>query len=98
MDRREAECEDLPPLELRDAARAHASTSPPATGRPAHLSAGSGIVRRGDFAYVIGDDELFLAVFRLSAAGEPGELGARSPATCRSTTARARTPSPISRR
>ena len=31
-------------------------------------------MRRGDFAYVIGDDELFLAVFRLSAAGEPGTL------------------------
>lgn len=42
-------------------------------GRPAHLSAGSGLVRRGDYVYVIGDDELDLAVFSLS-DGSPGEL------------------------
>jgi hypothetical protein len=42
-------------------------------GRPDHLSAGSGLVRRGDYVYVIGDDELDLAIFRLSHAG-PGEL------------------------
>ena len=42
-------------------------------GRPPHLSAGSGLVRRGDFVYVIGDDELDLAVFSLS-DGQPGEL------------------------
>lgn len=44
-----------------------------AEGRPDHLSAGSGLVRRGDFIYVIGDDELDLAVFSLS-GGDPGEL------------------------
>jgi len=42
-------------------------------GRPDHLAAGSGLVRRGDYVYVIGDDELELAVFSL-AGGEPGEL------------------------
>jgi hypothetical protein len=42
-------------------------------GRPDHLSAGSGLVRRGDNLYVIGDDELDLAVFSL-ADSEPGEL------------------------
>ena len=73
MERREAECEDLPPLELLTL-RELTLDEPSADGRPAHLSAGSGIVRRGDFAYVIGDDELFLAVFRLSAAHERGEL------------------------
>ena len=73
MDRREAECEDLPPLELR-ALRELRLAEPSGDGRPAHLCAGSGVVRRGDFAYVIGDDELFHAVFRLSAADEPGEL------------------------
>ncbi len=44
-----------------------------AEGRPDHLSAGSGLVRRGDYVYVIGDDELDLAIFSLSDGG-PGEL------------------------
>jgi hypothetical protein len=44
-----------------------------AEGRPDHLSAGSGLVRRGDWVYVIGDDELDLAIFSL-AEGGPGEL------------------------
>lgn len=44
-----------------------------AEGRPDHLSAGSGLVRRGDYIYVIGDDELDLAVFSM-ADGGPGEL------------------------
>lgn len=73
MERSSASCEDLPPLELRTLRELRLS-EPSADGRPAHLSAGSGVVRRGDFAYVIGDDELFLAVFRLSAADEPGTL------------------------
>jgi hypothetical protein len=65
--------EDLPPLELRTL-RDLRLREPSGEGRPPHLCAGSGVVRRGDFAYVIGDDELFLAVFRLSAADEPGTL------------------------
>jgi hypothetical protein len=68
-----ASCEDLPPLELR-ALRDLRLDEPSGEGRPPHLCAGSGVVRRGDFAYVIGDDELFLAVFRLSKADEPGTL------------------------
>ena len=73
MERCSASCEDLPPLELR-ALRQLTLSEPSADGRPAHLCAGSGVVRRGDFAYVIGDDELFLTVFLLSAAQEPGTL------------------------
>jgi hypothetical protein len=42
-------------------------------GRPDHLSAGSGLVRHGDYIYVIGDDELDLAIFSLRDPG-PGEL------------------------
>ena len=42
-------------------------------GRPPHLSAGSGLIRRGDHIYVVGDDELDLAVFRRGDDG-PGEL------------------------
>jgi hypothetical protein len=41
--------------------------------RPAHVASASGVARRGAFAYVIGDDELDLAVFDLSGS-EPGTL------------------------
>jgi hypothetical protein len=64
--------EDLPPLELRKL-RELELEEPSAPGRPAHLSAASGVVRRGDFVYVIGDDELHLGVFRLSSQ-RPGRL------------------------
>ena len=37
------------------------------------MSAASGVVRRGDFVYVIGDDELHIGEFRLSSR-EPGRL------------------------
>jgi hypothetical protein len=66
-----ADPEGLPPLELRtlrDLDLAEAT----AKGRAPHLGAASGVVRRGDFAYVIADDELDLGVFRIS-TGEPGE-------------------------
>ena len=72
MDRRTAELEDLPPLELhplRDLDLREAS----APGREPFLSAASGVVRRGDRVYVIGDDELSLGVFRLTDPG-PGRL------------------------
>lgn len=46
---------------------------PPAAGRPAHLGAASGLVRRGGQLYVIADDELHLGVF--PAMGDaPGHL------------------------
>jgi hypothetical protein len=72
VDRRVASAEDLPPLELRELRRLdlEAASGP---GRPAHVAAASGVVQRGDFVYVIGDDELFLAVFEL-AGGAPGRL------------------------
>lgn len=72
MDRRTSSLEDLPPLrldELRELDLAH----PPREGREPHVSSASGVVRRGDHVYVIGDDMLFLGVFRLSEPG-PGEL------------------------
>jgi hypothetical protein len=64
--------EGLPPLELRRL-RDLDLREPPDDGMPPHVAAASGVVRRGDFVYVIGDDLLQVAVFGL-AAGEPGEL------------------------
>lgn len=58
----------LRPEKLRDL-----TLSNTVEGRPDHLSAGSGLVRRGDHLYVIGDDELDLAMFSLADSG-PGEL------------------------
>jgi hypothetical protein len=72
MDRHEATLEDLPPL-VPVELRALDLDAPSHPSRCAHISAASGVVRRGDFAYVIGDDELFLAVFRIS-DGAPGRL------------------------
>jgi hypothetical protein len=73
MDAREqASPEDLPPLELRVLRELDLSEAS-GPGRDPHISAASGVVRRGDFVYVIGDDELGLGVFRIS-SGEPGEL------------------------
>ena len=37
--------------------------APSQPGRPAHVSAASGLVRAGDHLYVIADDENHLAVF-----------------------------------
>lgn len=72
MDRESARPEELPPLELSKL-RDLEVEEPSGPGRPAHLSAASGVVRRGDFVYVIGDDELHLGVFMLSSR-EPGRL------------------------
>lgn len=47
--------------------------APSAPGRAAHLSAASGLVRRADFLYVVGDDENHLAVFD-HMSGAPGRL------------------------
>ena len=63
--------EDLPPLELREL-RELDLAEPTSEGRPAYMGAASGVVRRGNFAYVIADDELALGVFEIS-SGKPGE-------------------------
>ena len=84
MERREARTEDVPPLELRKL-RDLELDEPRAPGRPAHVAAGSGVVRRGDFAYVIGDDELYLAVFRLSDPASRASSSACWAASCPST-------------
>jgi hypothetical protein len=72
MDRERATPEDLEPLELRKL-RDLDLAEPSAPGRAAHLSAASGVARRGDSIYVIGDDELHIGVFRGSSSA-PGRL------------------------
>ncbi len=72
MKRQSVDIEDLPPLDVRPL-RELDLEAPSGPGRSANLSAASGVVRRGDFVYAIGDDELSLAVFRLSDPG-PGKL------------------------
>jgi hypothetical protein len=72
VDRRSSSPEDLPPLKLHELRQLDLA-EPPAPGHPAHVSSASGVARRGDHVYVIGDDLLSLAVFRLSQPG-PGEL------------------------
>ena len=72
MEHESAAPEDLPPLELRKL-RDLEVEEPSAAGRPARLSAASGVVRRAGYVYVIGDDELHLGVFEL-ASDAPGRL------------------------
>ena len=72
MDRERATPEDLPPLELRKL-RDLDLEEPSARDAPPHLSAASGVVRRGGFVYVIGDDELFIGVYGVS-DDAPGRL------------------------
>lgn len=72
MDRRSAKPEELPPLTL-SVLRELDLEEPATAGRAAHISAASGVARRGDFVYVIGDDELAVGVFRLSKEA-PGAL------------------------
>ena len=70
MEHQKVTPEHLPPLELRPMRDLDLEK---VSGGPEHLSAASGIVRRGVFAYVIGDDLLDLGIFDLSGAG-PGRL------------------------
>jgi len=72
MEERVATPEGLPPLELTRL-RDLDLREPPDDEMPAHVASASGVVRRGDFVYVIGDDLLQVAVFGL-AAGGPGQL------------------------
>lgn len=71
MSLQSVEPEGLPALELRKL-RDLDVERPDGKGH-GHIHAASGVVRRGDFIYVIGDDELDLGVFSLS-TGEPGTL------------------------
>ncbi len=79
VDRRTSSLEELPPLELR-VLRSLDLERAPAEGQHARVSSASGVVRRGDFVYVIGDDLLSLAVFRMSSP-EPGRLRRVLPGT-----------------
>src|ERR687894_2640383 len=72
MERRSARPEDLPPLELREL-RILDLDAPSSPGGNPHVAAASGVVRRAEFVYVVGDDELHLAVFD-AASGDPGRL------------------------
>jgi hypothetical protein len=62
MEVRKGRTEDLPPLALREL-RTLELDAPVCEGGPSHLSAASGVVRRGGFLYVIGDDIPALGVF-----------------------------------
>ena len=66
----EAPHEQLPPLELRRLRDLDLS-EPPDEGQPAHIASASGIAKRGNFVYVVGDDLLQVGVFEL-AGGGPG--------------------------
>jgi hypothetical protein len=72
MDRRASRLEDLPPLGLRTL-RTLDLEAPPHPGGPAHVSSASGVVRRGDHVYVIGDDLLEIAEFSFTQP-RPGRL------------------------
>ena len=72
MERRRSRLEDLPPLALREL-RDLVLDAAPDEGRNPHVASASGVVRRGDFVYVIGDDLLSIAIFRLSRP-EPGRV------------------------
>lgn len=66
----EAPREELPPLQLRRL-RDLDLTEPPDEGQPAHIASASGIAKRGNFIYVVGDDLLQVGVFEL-AGGDAG--------------------------
>jgi hypothetical protein len=72
MEERQARAEDLPPLQLREL-RMLDLDAPSTPGGHAHVAAASGVVRRAEFVYVVGDDELHLAVFDAT-SGDPGQL------------------------
>jgi hypothetical protein len=60
--------EELPPLDLRQL-RDLDLGEPPDKGQPAHIASASGIAKRGDFVYVVGDDLLQVGVFSLASGG-----------------------------
>ncbi|HWH15620.1 MAG TPA: hypothetical protein VNT51_12820 [Miltoncostaeaceae bacterium] len=67
-----AHLEELPPLALTPL-RELRLDRPAGAGRGAHVASASGVIRRGDLVYVIGDELPDLAVFHLSDPA-PGRL------------------------
>jgi hypothetical protein len=72
MERRVAQAEDLPPLELREVGMLELE-APSSPGGMPYVASASGVVRRAEYVYVIADDELCLAVFDASSEA-PGRL------------------------
>ena len=70
--REEATPEDLPPLELTELRKLDLD-EPSEPGRPAHIASASGVAKRGDYVYVIGDEDFGLGVFRFTEPG-PGTM------------------------
>ena len=68
----EAPHEELPPLDLRRLRDLDLAEPEPGSGA-SHIASASGVAKRGDFVYVVGDDLLDLGVFEL-AGGRPGTL------------------------
>ena len=65
--------EELEPLELTKLRDLEVVRDADDEGRPGYIVSASAVVRRADHVYVVGDDELDIAVFRSSESG-PGEL------------------------
>jgi hypothetical protein len=72
VEREDAKPEDLPPLELRKLRDLDVSREDDGDRAP-YIAAASAVVRRGDFVYVIGDDEHDLGVFEVSSP-DPGRM------------------------
>ena len=73
MDRQTSAPEELEPLELTKLRDLEVVRDADDEGRPGYIVSASAVVRRADHVYVVGDDELDLAVFRSSEPG-PGEM------------------------
>ncbi|MFP2906856.1 DUF6929 family protein [Pyxidicoccus sp. 3LFB2] len=67
--------------------------SPEAPGRPAHVSAASGLVRVGPWLYIVADDALHLAVFPAQGDAPGAQRAACFRASFRTRPRRARRPS-----
>ena len=72
MEKRVAQAEDLPPLELREVGMLELE-APSSPGGKSYVASASGVVRRAEYVYVIADDELCLAVFDAS-SDAPGRF------------------------
>ncbi len=73
MDRETSAPEELEPLELTKLRDLDVVRDADDEGRPSYIVSASAVARRADHVYVVGDDELDLAVFRSSESG-PGEM------------------------